>query len=97
MKNLKNFAFGLLVAVLAFSFSAFTAAQNNAKRLDHRYINDGDKYLKLDDAETENCTPATGAICILESNENREDGFEYNNVPMDAQPYDGSTQGVYTP
>lgn len=34
MKNLKNFAFGLLVAVLAVGFSAFTNAENVSNRVD---------------------------------------------------------------
>lgn len=92
MKNLKNFAFGLLVAVLAVGFSAF---KPEAKKLDYIYQHVDGLYQKRDAGTVQSCNSTSPEVCQITTDIDMGADFEPQDLPEDWEPYNSSSTGVY--
>ncbi|MGE6221152.1 hypothetical protein ACQKCH_15095 [Nubsella zeaxanthinifaciens] len=65
MKNLKNLAFGLLVAVLAVGFSAFTNAEKSTTKVDTFLVQDelGNWIVRTVEPEAIDCASEDAKQC----------------------------------
>lgn len=97
MENLKKMALGLLVAVLAVGFSAFTSKSASKSLLTYRYANTGTEYVQIAiTASPENCLSGSDEQCLIESDQNLP-SFGHDEKPNDWQPVPDSDLGIYNP
>lgn len=99
MKNLKNFAFGLLVAVLAISTQAFTSgdSQDTVNRATHYYGWNGTAYELIGPSyNVMNCSE-TGEVCvkILVTDDQAPQTISLQDAEQLDSPNDASDDGTY--
>lgn len=102
MKNLKNFAFGLLVAAFALGFSAFTSVQNTRVPQWVYVQTDANEYTKVAFSSYDplNCEDISTSECSFTQPENdtqdhgevitRTDAINLDMIPSESE-------GLYNP
>ncbi|WP_025146601.1 hypothetical protein [Pedobacter jeongneungensis] len=97
MKNFKKMIMGFAAVALIVVGSAFKPA-SNSKLLTYRYINNGTQYVLEPSADpTNNCVSNSAHQCVITTDENKGSSFNYADLPSDAEPVPGSSEGTYNP